>query len=301
MTIAIAWTRRIRDCEELIFASDSRLSGDGRIFDAAPKALTLSRNDCAIAFAGLTQDAFPMMLQFSLAVSSYGPARRRSIDLSELKTHALKIFNEMATQIHSDAYVKGAPPDDIPAAQFLFGGYSWIKKDFELWKIRFDKTQKRFTSAEAEWAYLNPQRKGFKIGKLAKAERETALGRIAFAGDQAPKARKLFSQQMARRYRNDQPITKIEMEPFDILVGMLRDQEHSPTIGGAPQLIKVYQYMKAVSFPIYWPNKESGRFFLQGRPCVGYEHLDTKIVDPDNHSWIMNPIDSLSDTSMPEI
>lgn len=90
MTIAIAWTRRIRDCEELVFASDSRLSGDGRIFDAAPKALTLSRNDCAIVFAGLTQDAFPMMLQFSLAVSSYGPARRRSIDLSELRTHALK-------------------------------------------------------------------------------------------------------------------------------------------------------------------------------------------------------------------
>ncbi len=132
-----------------------------------------------------------MMLQFSLAVSSYGPAPRRSIDLSELRTHVLKIFNEMATQIRSDAHVKGAPPDDVPAAQFLFGGYSWIKKDFELWKIKFDKTQKRFTSSEADWAYLNPQRRGFKIGKLAKAEQETALGRIAFAGDQAPFQRPL--------------------------------------------------------------------------------------------------------------
>ncbi|HWE84595.1 MAG TPA: hypothetical protein VG267_06600 [Terracidiphilus sp.] len=297
MTIAIAWTRRIRDCEELVFASDSRLSRDGRIFDAAPKALTLSRNDCAIAFAGLTQDAFPMMLQFSLAVSSYGPARRRSIDLSELKTHALKIFDEMATLISSDAYVKGSPPDDVPAAQFLFGGYSWIKKEFELWKFKFDKTQKRFVSVEAEWAYLNPQRRGLNIGKLAKAERKKALGRIAFAGDQAPKARRLFSQEMVRRYRKDEAITKIDMEPFDILIDMLRDPEHSPTIGGAPQLIKVYQYMKAVSFPIYWPNKESGRFFLQGRPCVGYEHLDTKIVDPDNHSWPTSSADPLADES----
>jgi hypothetical protein len=208
MTVAIAWTRRIRDCEELVFASDSRLSRDGRIFDAAPKALTLSRNDCAIAFAGLTQDAFPMMLQFSLAVSSYGPARRRSIDLSELRTHALKIFNEMAKLISTDVHVKGSPPDDLPAAQFLFGGYSWIKKEFELWKIKFDKTQNRFISVEAEWAYFNPQRQGLNIGKLAKEERERALGRIAFAGDQAPKARRLFSQEMTRRYRKGEAISK---------------------------------------------------------------------------------------------
>jgi hypothetical protein len=87
------------------------------------------------------------------------------------------------------------------------------------------------------------------------------------------------------------------MEPLDILIGMLRVPEHSATIGGAPQLIKVYQYMKAVSFPIYWPNKESGRFYLQGRPCIGYENLDTKIVDPDNHSWPTSPVDTASDTS----
>jgi hypothetical protein len=69
-----------------------------------------------------------MMLQFSLAVSSYGRARRRSIDLSELRTHALKMFNEMAALISSDAPVKDSPPDDVLAAQFLFGGYPWIEK-----------------------------------------------------------------------------------------------------------------------------------------------------------------------------
>jgi hypothetical protein len=206
----------------------------------------------------------------------------------------------MASLISSDAHVKGSLPDDVPAAQFLFGGYSWIKKEFELRKIKFDKTQKRFVSVDAEWAYFNSHRRGLNIGKLAKADREAALGRIAFAGDRAPKARRLFSQGMTRQYRQDEAITKIGMEPFDILIDMLRDPEHSPTIGGAPQLIKVYQYMKAVSFPIYWPNKGTGRFFLQGRPCVGYDHLDTKIVDPDNHSWPTKPIDPLSDTSASE-
>jgi hypothetical protein len=297
MTIAIAWTRRIRDCEELVFVSDSRLSGDGRIFDAAPKALTLSRNDCAIAFAGLTQDAFPMMLQLSLAISSYGPARRRSIDMSELKTHALKIFDEMAALIRTDANVKGSPPDDLPAAQFLFGGYSWIKKEFELWKIRFDRSQRRFVSKEAEWAHFNQHTQGLKLSKLDRAGRETALGRIAFAGDQGPKARKIFSQELTRRYRDGESISKIEMEPLDILVKMLRDPQRSPSIGGAPQLIKVYQYMKSVSFPLYWPNKETGKVFLQGRPCVGYERLDTKIVDPDDHSWRTKTKDALVDSS----
>jgi hypothetical protein len=43
--------------------------------------------------------------------------------------------------------------------------------------------------------------------------------------------------------------------------------------------------MKSISFPLYWPNKASGKIYLQGRPCVGYERLDTKIIDPDDHSW----------------
>jgi hypothetical protein len=212
MTIAIAWTRRILNCEELVFVSDSRLSKDGRIFDAAPKALTLSRNDCAIAFAGLTQDAFPMMLQFGLAISSYRVAQRRSMDLSELKTHGLKIFDAMAALFKSDAHVIGAPPDDIPAVEFLFGGYSWIKKEFELWRIKFDKTRKRFVAVEAQWAYFDPLRRRVHMDQLARSERVTAIGRIAFAGDQAPKAKRLFSQMLARRYREGEDISKIDME-----------------------------------------------------------------------------------------
>jgi hypothetical protein len=284
MTIAVAWVRRIRDCEELVFASDSRLSGDGRTFDAAPKILTLSRNDCAIAFAGLTQDAFPMMLQLSLSISSHRPALRRNIDLSELRTHALKVFDEMAKLITSDIHVKGSPPDAAPGPQFLFGGYSWIKKEFELWRIVFNKSAGRFVSRKAEWAYF-PRLKGLRISKLCKVDRHLALGKIAFIGDQTATAKIAFSREMTRRHHSGEKISKIEMEPFDIIIGMLRDSNRSPSIGGAPQLAKVYQYIKNVSFPIYWPNKESGKVFLQGRPCLGYERLDQKVVDPDYHSW----------------
>jgi hypothetical protein len=298
MTIAIAWVRRIRDCEELLFAADSRLSGDGRIFDAAPKILALSRNDCAIAFAGLTQDAFPMMLQLSLAIQSYGPTRRRSIDLSELRSHVLKIFNGMSSLISSDANVKGSPPDDMPSAEFLFGGYSWIKKEFVLWRIHFDRGLGRFVARESQWAYFRPGESGLRISYLPKVERMNALGRIAFAGDQWLNARLLFSAEMSRRRRAGEELSKMDLEPFDILVNMLRDVDKSSTIGGAPQLVKVYQYSKNVSFPIYWPNKVSGTVFLQGRPCVGYERLDTMVLDPDNHSA---PVSTGKYSGQPEI
>jgi hypothetical protein len=281
MTIAVAWVRRIADCEELVFASDSRLSGDTRIFDAAPKILTLPRGDCAIAFAGITQDAFPMMLQLSLAISSYGPTRRRSLELGALKTHALKIFDGMSELIKSDAFVKGNPPGEIPASEFLFGGYSWTKKRFEIWKINYNMAERRFVAARAPWARISSKTGICRISRAAKSPQDVTLGQIAFAGDQAPNAEIKLSRELTNRLQIGEQVTKLDMEPFCVLVEMLRDRHRSHTIGGAPQLAKIYQYMTAVSFPLYWPSKAAGSVYLQGRPCLEYEHLDVKAVDPD--------------------
>src|SRR6266702_6627755 len=99
MTIAIAWVRRIRDCEELVFVSDSRLSGDARNFDAGPKILSFSRTDCAIAFSGYTGHAFPMMLQIQRAIDSYAPSRRGAVDLYTLRKYVVQIVNSMKDAI----------------------------------------------------------------------------------------------------------------------------------------------------------------------------------------------------------
>jgi hypothetical protein len=191
----------------------------------------------------------------------------------------------MSELIESDAFVKGSVPDQAPAAQFLFGGYSWIKKEFELWKLKFSKSEGRFISTEAPWARISSKTGGLRISLKPKSAEEINLGRIVFAGDQAAHAAALLSKEMTRRFRAGEKITKWDMEPFKVLVSMLRDPSHSHTIGGSPQLAKVYQYMTAVSFPVYWPDKASGTVHLQGRPCLGYERLDTKIVDPDLPSW----------------
>lgn len=285
MTVAIAWQRRILNCDELLFASDSRLSGDGRTFDAAPKILTLPRHDCAIAFAGGTQDAFPMMLQLSLSVASHRPALRRSIDVTHLATHAVKLFDNMKKLIVSDAYVKGSPPDQNPAAEFLFGGFSWVKKRIELWRIHYDTSKRSYVIEEAPWAYFSPGGKRVQVMRRRWPPRDFSLGRIAFAGDQAELAEEMVRARLTADYLSGKATDKIDMQPFEVVRDMLRDPNRSPTIGGAPQIVKVYQFLQAVSFPVYWPDKASGTRFLQGRPCLGYENLDTKVFDPDLPAW----------------
>ncbi|TBF68277.1 hypothetical protein ELG71_28665 (plasmid) [Rhizobium leguminosarum] len=116
MTIAIAWTRTISGCEELIFVTDSRLSGDGRTFDACPKTMTLPRDDCAIAFAGFTGHAYPMMQQLSFAIDAHAPLKRGSLELPQVKSHALKIFDAMSAQIKSSERLS-SPTETNPEAE----------------------------------------------------------------------------------------------------------------------------------------------------------------------------------------
>jgi hypothetical protein len=104
-----------------------------------PSVIGFPRQDSAIAFAGVSGDGFSMMLQLSLAIEAFPPAKNRGLELPSLKTHALNIFNEMSKRITSE--VRGA--DDSftdPGASFLFGGYDWRKKRFAIWSLKFEKT-----------------------------------------------------------------------------------------------------------------------------------------------------------------
>jgi hypothetical protein len=281
MTVAIAWVRTLRDCEELVFASDSRLSGDGRTFDACPKIVTLPRSDCAICFAGYTGHAFPMMLQLALAIDSYAPSRRGSLDITSLKSHALKVFDSMADHIKSSIAVSKKQSED-PSANFIFGGYSWVKKRFELWSIAFDAIEGKFAAQPAQWISYSEYSSDVRFRRNKDAPGWKAIGRVTFAGDQSQRAIDLLfarlaeipSAQGGRRMR-------IDMEPFEVVRDMLRDDAHAETIGGAPQLVKVYQYMRTAPLGVFWPAKEGGTVHLQGRPCLMYERIDRWVLDPD--------------------
>lgn len=275
MTIAIAWTRTISGCEELLFVTDSRLH-DGTTFDACPKTLTLPRQDCAMAFAGYTGHAYPMMHQLSLAIESHAPLQRGSLELPKVKTHALKIFKAMAEQIRSPAGMS-TPADTSPGAEFLFGGYSWIKKQFELWSLNYDRSQKGFRAHHAQSLCYSPKLNRV-ILRRSKSPTDPRLGLIAFAGDQAP----LAKQMLLDRLNSETPSNAVlDWAPFEVVRDMLRDPHHSETIGGAPQLVKVYQYMRSASLAVYWPDGDTGVPHLQGRALLGYERTEKFVIDPD--------------------
>lgn len=280
MTVAIAWIRKIRDCEELVFVSDSRLSGDGATFDGCPKILTLPRSDCAISFAGYTGHAFPMMLQLSLAIDSHAPAKRGSLELSALRSHALKIFDGMASQILPSKGLS-LQEDMDPAATFLFGGYSWVKKKFELWSFTYRPKEKSFVADPAQRLAFNEGAGKIVIRKKNTDNGPPSLGKIAFAGDQASLARELLLQKLNDKGFGKDEHRFLDMEPFEVVRDMLRNPNHSETIGGAPQVVKVYQYMRSTSLGVYWPAKNGGSPHLQGRACLGYERIDKWIIDPD--------------------
>ncbi|HEY0112201.1 MAG TPA: hypothetical protein VGB59_03505 [Allosphingosinicella sp.] len=70
MTITLAWERRLASYSEIVFASDSRLSGGGNI-DVCQKVFPLPREDAAIGFCGSTLIAYPIINQFISYVKNY--------------------------------------------------------------------------------------------------------------------------------------------------------------------------------------------------------------------------------------
>ena len=278
MTILVGWTRNLGEYEELLFASDSRNSGDGRTFDYCPKLMLLPRSDCAIGYAGYTGNAYPLMLQLSNAIAAYPPAQSRVMDIAELKTHILKVFDEIVKSIGNQ--VEEGDPDDF---EFLFGGYSWLKRSFRLWRISFQRDIRRFVAHPA-WRVGLPRYPGARLSNLP-AGAHGCIGLIAFAGDMAPQARQLFHTLIgdgsALRNNGDQRLS-IDMEPFEVVRSLLLRPGKSKTIGGPPQVVKVYQHHNAAALSVWWRSRGTAplRKFLLGRPLLDYERGSTWTLDP---------------------
>jgi ATP-dependent protease HslVU (ClpYQ) peptidase subunit len=97
MTLVAAWIRQRKEQDQLVIASDSRLSFGAR-WDCCPKVFPLLREDSVIAFCGDTAFAYPILLQLMNAVRNYGKAESREMDISDLRPHFLKIVESMRGQ-----------------------------------------------------------------------------------------------------------------------------------------------------------------------------------------------------------
>lgn len=259
MTLCISWIRKVDDTEELVIATDSRLR-NGQAWDCNPKILTLPRTDCAICFEGSTMEAYPMMLQLQSAVENRLRSKNRSQDLCDFKGFAIDVLNSMRTHI-SDLPI-GQKDPDVPEVSFLLGGYSWKKSKFLLWTFFYDNNAKKFAARPTSYW------KGIKGEK-----------KIAFAGDYVGKAKKLLIDLL--KSRNKLEDGNLDMEPFEVLRELLKNQKEYSLIGGPPQLLKVYRHMNVLPFAVKWNVHGKEVTSLLGRPLMSFEKSSHPIIDPE--------------------
>jgi hypothetical protein len=259
MTLGIAWVRQQGETRELVVAFDSRLSG-GQAWDGCPKLLLFPRSDCILGFAGDTLDAYPLMLQMQNAINMYPKTRDRTLDVVHLKGHMTRVFHHMRKYIHTLPRGQQEPtPLDV---DFIFGGYSWREKDFRFWKLR--ASGQSFVPEPAEHWGKEPDR-----------------WRIKFVGDKEPikSAKKRLAALL--KDRDKLPAGDFDMEPFEVLRDIIRSGQF-PSVGGPPQLVKVYEHMNTLPFALFWPTKESKKVTALGRPLMDYELPSWPVLDPDD-------------------
>jgi hypothetical protein len=261
VTLGVIWTRYVGGIREMVVASDSRLSG-GRHWDGNPKIMLLPRSDAVLSFSGDTADAYPLMLQAWNAIEMYGPAKNRSMDLADLKSHLIRVFD------HSRTFIGGLPRGqtvpDAPDAIFALSGYSWRTHSFHIWKLHYDASIPGFTFRPAsEWD-----------GQDADTHKM-----INYLGDDdaiAEAKRRLID---LLRARGKISTGSFDMEPFEVLRDIIRSGAF-PRVGGPIQLVKVYEHANAAPIGVLWPDRE-GSVSLLGRPLMAYETTSWGVIDPD--------------------
>ena len=255
MTLSISWVRKCGNIEELVTASDSR-TRFGCAWDCCPKVFPLSRGDGVIAFAGWTGYAYPLIQQALNTLNMHPMLVDRSLDFCKMQGHLLRIMNAMLKEVYD--LPNGQKEADSPDAEIILSGYSAINAGFHMWKILFDKTQKRFVRQKHRTLGRNP---------------------IIFAGDELITVKKRILTKLATAGKSSG--TGFDMEPFSVLVDMIRDPEF-PSIGGPPQIVKTYKHMQSRPYAVFWPNGTSRRIAFMGRPMLDYEVSSFLILDPDS-------------------
>ncbi|MBO2527999.1 MAG: hypothetical protein CW335_07515 [Clostridiales bacterium] len=197
MTIAAGWIRQIHNCQELVFISDSRLCG-GHRWDECPKLTTLPGNTCALAFAGDTEYAYPMMMQIRQAMAGYTRIETRAMDITDINGHLLKHANHLINSVYDLA-----DPNYYPDNEFIFGGYSWIEKKFKLWRYYYKKNEKAFAKDGQNHRILT-----------------NVSGNIVVMGDQKENYKKELRSILREKYGatiETQKGLSLDMEPFEAL------------------------------------------------------------------------------------
>lgn len=266
MTLVVSWIRSQGDTEELLVASDSRISG-GTSLDQAPKILRLLRDDAVLAFCGTTRLAYPIVIQIKLALDAYEPTRKRLIDIVDLPAHLKKIIESIRKTVTD--LPDGS--DEQIAFKILLAGFSWRTGNFKSWVLRFDLRNGAFAA--------HPMR-AHRVG-----------GRRVFAQFMSDEQKnedraRAFLDKTLRAGRGS------SWTPFDALIEQI-DDAALKDVGGPPQLVKIYRHANTLPINTIWPFAGVGHdgpvtHYVThfGRVLLPYERTDYLSLDCGTREFI---------------
>jgi hypothetical protein len=275
MTIGVAWIRQgNREAEELLVATDSRLGGDGYIWDECPKITPLPRRDALAAFSGSTAQAYPLLLQIANAIRAYRPAEDGTLEFFEVIGHLERVANTMMGTLVVDPALRGS---HTVGRQFatsgdvvIVGGYSRRRAKVVLRALQFD--------GAAAW-------------RFARVRGAPSVGgrTMRVFGDNRSRSRFRF---VLRSLLEERGLLRrqghFSFEPLEALATMLRlpasaeirlplDRRPAST-GGAPQVVRIIPGAQATPFVVRWEEPNGTNDYLFGRRTFEYEHVDLPLI-----------------------
>ncbi len=268
MTLVLSWIRKVGGVEELCIASDSRVTS-GQAWDCCPKIKMLNRGDCALAFAGDTAYAYPMMEQSSNAVNIHPKSSSRATDITDLSGHLVRVISNMREYLHDSIQPGKKFAPESPKTQYIFAGFSWKLNEFKIWQMEYNEKKNVFIRHEPKTLMLNV------LGVLADVSNNKSFPEGPLTENKIRRRIFLLMEKKGKKAGDF-----FDMEPFEVLTDMIRNDDDW-AIGGTPQLVKVYKHMNSMPYGIYWPNKLSNQITLLGRPLMDYEQMRYPILDPD--------------------
>jgi hypothetical protein len=146
MTLCVAWIRQANDTEELVFATDSTLTG-GEKWDQGIKLFEMPRKDCLLSFAGSTLRAYPLILNLVSSITVEKHLDSPSTHIEEVLKHIAELFTDLIRKIVSE--VAGEDIHTLRSdARFIFGGWDWERGLFRVWKLFYSKEVEGFLFEE---------------------------------------------------------------------------------------------------------------------------------------------------------
>ncbi len=252
MTLCVAWLREVDEEQELVFTTDSCLSG-GERWNSGVKLFELPRKDCLICFAGETKRTYPLILNLITSIKFDEHLTNTHTDITEVLDYLTRLFTNLCNDITD--YGTQQFKNVLGDFQFLFGGWSWKANAFKLWKLEYNHGAEAFIHDETN----------------------TSDMLFTFIGDELDKANESLDEELISN--NNVPSHRFDMEPLKVLVQMIRNFDY-PSIDGAIQMARIHPPGSTEFLGVYWPSISGKKTFL-GKDVSTENSPTVKFVDPD--------------------